>query len=124
MLDSGGLQEIQKALQGSQDPGQVTGAFLAQLMGRMAEMTSSEMGIDPKVYLKKNGFLDQILGYIERKLKLPQEFSDQVYAETLEAVKAAAMGGQGGQQQAGPPQAPAGPPAPAPAGPPGLDGGV
>lgn len=115
MLDNGGLDTIKAALDTSQDPGQVVGQFLAQMAGEMAQMTQDKMGIDPAVYGQKGGFLDQMLDYIERKLQLPPEFSDQVYGETLEIMKAAAAGGE----QPAPEQA-----APAPAGgPPGLDTG-
>lgn len=118
MLDNGGLQTIQQALQSSQDPGQVVGQFLAQLIGQMAEFTAATLQIDPAVYTEPNGFLDQILDYIERKLQLPPEFSDQVYGDTLEVIKAAAANPgqaqqgapqQAGPQQAGPQQAPQGP---------------
>jgi hypothetical protein len=118
LLDNGGLAEIDKALQSSQDPPQVVGAFMTQLIGQMAEMTT-QMGISPNVYLEKGGFLDQTLAYIERKLGLPKEFSDQVYGETLEAIKAAAMEGGGGEPAGGPTGAPTQPQG-APAGP-GLD---
>lgn len=117
LLDKGGLQTIQSALQTSQDPGQVVGQFLAQLIGQMAEFTRDSLQIDPAVYTEPNGFLDQILDYIERKLSLPKEFSDQVYGDALEVMKAAAMAEQNGGQ---PQQAAGGPPAgPAPG--PGLD---
>lgn len=129
MLNKGGLQAIEQALGQSQDPGQVVSQMLAQMTGRLAEYTSAEMGIDPGVYAMPNGFVDQMLGYIERKLKLPKEFSDQVYDETMEVMKAAAMSpeqAQAGQQQA-PPQGAPGPAAGPVAGPPapgGLDMGV
>jgi hypothetical protein len=114
LLDNGGLETIQKALQSSQDPGQVVGQFLAQLIGQMAEFTAATLQIDPAVYTEPNGFLDQILDYIERKLQLPSEFSDQVYGDTLEVIKAAAAN----PQQA---QAPQGAPQQVPAQGPGLD---
>jgi hypothetical protein len=127
MLDKGGLQAIEQALNTSEDPGQVVGQFVAQMAGRLAEYTASEMGINPAVYAQPNGFVDQILNHIERKLKLPKEFSDSVYGEVMEVMKAEAQAPQGAEQ--GPPQGqpPAGPPAapaPGPAAPVGLDQGV
>jgi hypothetical protein len=117
MLDNGGLDTIKAALQSSQDPGQVVGQFVAQMAGQLAQMTQEQMGIDPSVYGEPDGFLDQILNYIEMELQLPPEFSDQVYGETLEVMKAAAAGGGEAEQQPGAP-------APAPAGGmPGLDAG-
>ena len=114
MLDKGGLQTIQQALQSSQDPGQVVGQFIAQMAGQLAESTQANFGIDPAVFAAPDGFVDQMLQYIETSLGLPPEFSDQVYGETMEVLKAAA---QGEQQGATAPQATA-PPAQ-----PGLDAG-
>lgn len=93
MLNEGnGLKVIADALNKSRDPGQVVGQFLAQLMGKMAEQLQAKLNVDPKVFLAKRGFLEQILDYIEVKLGLPKDFSDQVYSEVLNAVKAAAQG--------------------------------
>lgn len=93
MLSQGnGLKVIADALNKSKDPGQVVGQFLAQLMGKLAEQLKAKLNVDPKVFLAKRGFLEQILDYIEVKLGLPKDFSDQVYNEVLNAVKAAAMG--------------------------------
>jgi hypothetical protein len=124
MLDNGGLETIQQALQKSQDPVQVISQFMAQLIGSQAEYTAQNFGVNPAVYTEEGGFLDQLTDYVERKLKLPADMSDQVYGETLEVMKAAAAQPpqeQGGQPPAGgPPQA-----GPAPARPPmGLDQGV
>lgn len=129
LLDKGGLEVINKALKTSQDPSQVIGTFLTQMIGQMAEYTANTLQIDPAVYTEPNGFLDQILDYIEKKLGLPPEFSDQVYGDTLETLKAAAMNpeaAQGGQPTApdgapgGPQQLPPGTAAQAPS----LDGGM
>lgn len=113
MLDNGGLDTIKAALDTSQDPAQVVGQFLAQMAGEMAQMTQEKMGIDPAVYGHKGGFLDQMLDYIETQLGLPSNFSDQVYGETLEIMKAAAAGGEQAPAPGGPP--------PQAGGPPGLD---
>lgn len=113
--ESGALQQIQQSINQSKDPAQVIGVVLAQMMGQMAEQAASQLNVDPRVFLAKNGFLDHILDYIEKKLGYPEEFSDQVYARVLEVIKAAARSPEapnqvmGGEQQAAPPeQAPAG----------------
>lgn len=91
MLNSGGgMQVIRDAMNGSQDPAQVIGQFLAQLMGQLAEQLQGQVNLDPRVFLAKNGWLDLMLDYIESELGLPSEFSDQVYGEVLETIKAAA----------------------------------
>lgn len=98
--EANGIQVIRQALDQSKDPAQVIGQFLAQMMGTLAEELASKMQVDPRVFLAKRGFLDNILNYIEKKLGMPEEFSDQIYAQVLETIKAAAFGGQGGGQQA------------------------
>lgn len=91
LKEGGGLEIIGKALNESQDPAQVIAQFLTQLIGKLAEQLQTEYDIDPGIFLAKNGWLDAILDYIEVQLKLPKEFSDQVYGEVLETIKAAAM---------------------------------
>lgn len=104
--EGGGLDLLRKAIEESQDPAQVIGQFLAQLMGSLAEQLAKEAGIDPGVFLAKNGFLESILNYIEKKLGYPEEFSDQIYGQVLETIKAAASqpAGQGMQAQQQAPQ--------------------
>lgn len=111
MLNEGnGLKVIADAIQQSKDPAQVIGKFLAQMIGQLAEKLRDEVGINPGIFIAKNGFLDQILDYIETKLGYPEEFSDQVYARVLDTIKAAARSprpqGQVSGPGAGQPQAP------------------
>lgn len=92
LLNEGGLDMLRKAINESTDPAVVIGQFLAQLMGQMAESLRDEVDLDPSVFLAKGGWLDMMLDYIETKLGYPEEFSDQIYSEVLEIVKAGAMG--------------------------------
>jgi len=92
LMADGGLDMLRKAINESTDPAVVIGQFLAQLMGQMAESLRDEIELDPAVFLAKGGWLDLMLDYIEPKLGYPEEFSDQIYAEVLEIVKAGAMG--------------------------------
>lgn len=92
LLNEGeGLKLISDAIQQSKDPAQVIGKFLAQLIGQLAEKLRDEAGIAPSIFIAKNGFLDQILDYIEVKLRLPSDFSDKVYRAVLDTIKAAAQ---------------------------------
>lgn len=118
-LDKGGLDIIKKALDTSQDPAEVIGQFLGQMVLQMAEFTQKTFEIDPGVYMADGGFVEQILNYIETKLGLPPEFSEQLYDEVLEIMKAVAnstgpkgrkaqmaqqqAGAQGGAPAGGPP---------------------
>jgi len=108
LLAGGGLDQIKQALTQSKDPAQVIGTFIAQMMAQILEQASANVDIDPRAFLANGGFLDTILDYIETKLGYPSEFSDQIYEQVLEVIKAAAQGGQ----QAGSGQPMQGAPAP------------
>jgi len=86
--EGGGLDVIKQALDTSQDPGQVVGQFMAQLIMKMGEDLVEQLQLDPRAFLAKGGFLEELLDYIEQKLGLPSDFSDQVYAECVEMIKA------------------------------------
>jgi|SRR5690606_30947732 len=88
--EGGGLKIIADAIQQSKDPAQVIGKLLAQMIGQLAEKLRDEVGINPGIFIAKNGFLDQILDYIETKLGYPEDFSDQIYVQVLDTIKAAA----------------------------------
>lgn len=88
--EGGGLKVISDAIQQSKDPAAVIGKFLTQMIGQLAEKLRDEANISPGIFIAKNGFLDQILDYIEKKLGYPEDFSDQIYAQVLNTIKAAA----------------------------------
>ncbi len=92
LSDGGAIQMIKDAINQSNDPAQVIGQVLAQLMSKLAEQLQNELEIDPAIFLAKGGWLELVLDYIEKKLGYPEEFSDQVYAQVLEVIKAAASG--------------------------------
>ena len=90
--EGGGLELIKKAIDQSQDPAQVVGQFMSQIIAQLAESLAREYNIDPGIFLAKDGFLDYILNYIEQKLGYPEEFSDEIYTQVVEIIKAAAQG--------------------------------
>lgn len=129
LLSGGGIEVISKAINQSHDPAQVIGQFMAQLIMKMGEEFVEQMQIDPRAFLAKGGFLEELLDYIEERLSLPSDFSDQIYAETVEMIKAVVKQpeppSQGGQPLEGAPaqgpMPPQGMPPQGPAGPPPLD---
>lgn len=117
--EGNGLQLIADGINKSKDPAAVVGQFLAQLMGKLAEELRDKYGVDPGVFVAKNGWLETILDWIEGELGYPSDFSDKIYMQTMEVIKAAAMqpppaneemGGQNVQPPAGPPDPSAMPP--------------
>ena len=102
LKEGGGLDTLGKAIQQSQDPAQVVGQFMVQLIGSLIDQLKEQIDLDPRVFLVPDGFLDNILDFLEDQLSLPEEFSDQVEGEVLEMIKALAMGEQQPQPQQGP----------------------
>lgn len=90
LMDGGAIKQIEQAIRQSEDPGQVVGQFLAQLIAQLAEQLQGQIDLDPRVFLAKGGFLENILNFIEDQLGLPEEFSDQVWGEVVEVIKALA----------------------------------
>lgn len=125
MGEGGAMDQVEKAIKSSQDPAAVLGPFFATLFGKMQESFPPDLDVSPRVYLCKGGVLEQILDYMEQKFGLPPEFSDNVFASTIETIKAAA---QGEKRKMSPPApgAPGGAPQPAPpqGGPPPQGGGL
>lgn len=91
LKDGGGLDVIRNAVNQSQDPAQVIGQMLAQIAGKLGEKLQQQYGVDPRIFLAKDGWLEQILDWIEKQLGYPKEFSDQIYQQVLETIKAAAQ---------------------------------
>lgn len=118
LMMEGGLEAIETSLKESQDPAKVVGQFLSQLILQMHEQFPEDINVSPRIYLAEGGVLEQLLDFLEVKLKLPKEFSDQVFADVVEIFKAGAQGSQqpqpaqpgpglqGQAQQAGAPMAP------------------
>lgn len=92
LLNDGGIDVIRDAINKSQDPAMVIGQFLTQVIGILAEQLVKELDADPRLFLAKDGWLEEMLDYIEKKLGYPEEFSDQIYMTVLETIKAASMG--------------------------------
>ena len=90
--EGGGLELIKKAIDQSQDPAQVVGQFMSQIIAQLAEALAKEYSINPGIFLAKDGFLEYILNYIEQKLGYPESFSDEIYTQVVEIIKAAAQG--------------------------------
>lgn len=91
MNEGNGLDIIRQAVNSSNDPAQVIGQFLAQIMSQLATALGQNYKIDPRIFLCKGGWLEHMLDYIEQQLHLPKNFSDQMFAQTVEVIKAAAQ---------------------------------
>ena len=117
MQEAGGLQALQKGMANTKDPAQVVSKFLVQLIMKIKDSLEKEgIELSPRIVLSANGWLVQMVDFIEVSLKLPTEFSEEVIGDVMETFKAMLQGQSRGEQQGAPPQQ-AAPAAPAPAGP-------
>ena len=118
----GGMQTIGEALGKSSDPAQVVGQVLSQILMSLAEQGVTGLNIVPQVFLRKGGWLEAMLDYIESSLNLPKEFSNQVFGSVVEFIKAATQAAQKGKAGGGQPMPPqqAQPPMPPQGGQPGM----
>lgn len=114
MIDDGGVQVIQEAMQGSNAPGQVIGDFLMQLAAQMSEGMPQEASLSPRVFLAEGGWVEQISDYLQEQYDVPQDVMDE--AEIYIGTQSMSMANGAVQEQ--PPQ----PAAPAPQ--PGLEGAM
>lgn len=117
LLEDGGFDVIDKAVESSSDPGQVVGQFLMQLGTQMFENMPEGVTLSPKIMLARGGWLEQVSDFIQEQLGVKKEIMDK--AEIYVASTAQQMA-QSKQQQGDPnappvaPGASAAPPQPAP----------
>ena len=109
LKDAGGLDALRKGVQSSADAPQVVAKFLVQLIMKIKDtLSAQQIQLTPEIVLADGGWIEQMLDVIEKELKLPPEFSDNVVADVMETFKALAQSEAKGEQQpaaAGPPQA-------------------
>ena len=76
LIDDGGWELIEQALE-SNDPGQIIGQFLMQLVAQMTENLPEEVDIDPAIYLAIGGWVEQISDYLQEEYDVPKEVMDR-----------------------------------------------
>jgi hypothetical protein len=119
MIDDGGYELLDSAVQQSKDPGQVIGQFLMQLGSRIFESMPEDLQLSPRIMLSHNGWVEQVSDYLQEQYGITKEVMDR--AESYIGAAAMQMA-QGGQQTPGQPPAEAQPAAPE--GAPVLPGGM
>ena len=117
LKEAGGLQALQKGIASSKDPAQVVSKFLVQLIMKIKDSLEQQgIELSPTIVLSQDGWLIQMVDFVETELGLPTEFSEDVIGDVMETFKAMLQGEATKEVGAVPPQgaAPpvAGPPAP------------
>lgn len=105
MIDDGGIQVIQEAMQSSSAPGQVIGDFLMQLAAQMSEGMPQEASLSPRVFLAEGGWVEQISDYLQEQYDIPQNVMDE--AEIYIGTQSMSMANGAVQEQQPQPAAPA-----------------
>jgi hypothetical protein len=103
MIDDGGYDVIKQALDESNDPGQVIGQFLMQLVSQMDQNMPEDMKLSKRIYFAHNGWIEQVSDFLQDEYKVPRQVMDR--AEMYIGAAAQKMAQGGAQQAAG--QAPA-----------------
>ncbi len=111
LLDKGGFDVIEKAVDESSDPAQVVGQFLMQMGQQMYEKMPDDMKFSPEIMLAEGGWLEQISDYIQVELGVSADIMDkaEIYVAHTASEMANAKAAPAAAAAAGAPPAPAGP---------------
>lgn len=120
LIDEGGHQILETAKE-SNDPGQVIGQFLMQMVSQMNEQLPPGVDLSKKIYFAKNGWIEQVSDYIQAEYGIDKKTMDRAEIFIGTAARRMAQGAQGQEAGIAPQGAPAAPGAQAaPAGPPAM----
>lgn len=107
MQENGGWDTIKSILDGDEDPTRAIGMFLAQLVMQLGEMFMQKGAEVPvSVMLEDGGLVEWVLDQIEIHFDMPKEFSDEIFLDVVDIIKAAAEdpgAAQGAPQEEAPP---------------------
>lgn len=73
LLDDGGFEVIDRAVESSKDPGQVIGQFLLQMGQQLYEKMPEDLKFSPDIMLAEGGWVEQISDYIQAELGVAPE---------------------------------------------------
>lgn len=102
IIDDGGIEVIKQAMEESNDPGQVIGQFLMQMVSQMSEQLPRDVQLSPRVFLAEGGWVEQISDYLQEQYGVDQNTMDR--AEMFIAAQADSMAQGAATQQAAPQQ--------------------
>ena len=113
LLDEGGGQVIDQALEESSDPAQVIGQFVMQMGSQMEEELPEGLTLSKRIYMAEGGGVEQIMDYLQEQWDVPKDVTDRAeifIGTTAQEIAAQQAGGQ--PQEAVPAEQPAQPMAP------------
>lgn len=98
LIDEGGYEVIQKALESSNDPGVVIGQFLMQLASSLEEQLPPGVEISKRIFFAQYGWIEQVSDFLQEEYEVPTEVMDR--AEMYIGTAATQMQQNASQQQA------------------------
>lgn len=98
LLEDGGYDVIEKAVNTSKDPSQVIGQFLLQLIKKLDESMPNQAKLSKRIWLCKGGWLEQIMDQIIEEFGLDYAIADkaEVYVAHTAQQLAKAGNAEGG----------------------------
>lgn len=77
MINEGGAEVIEKAVEQSKDPGQVIGQFIYQLIEEIGSNAPADMDLSPNVLLVPGGAVEQISDFLQEVYEVNKETMDR-----------------------------------------------
>lgn len=105
MIDDGGIKVIDQAIQESNDPAQVIGQFLMQLVSQINESLPQDMNISKRIYFCHGGWVEQISDYLQETYQIPRKIMDRVEIYIATAAQKMSQGQVQNAVQGGAPNA-------------------
>lgn len=77
MIDSGGIDVINQAVEQSRDPAQVIGQFLMQLASQLDESLPEQAKLSKNIFLVRGGWVEQMSDYLQEEYGISREIMDK-----------------------------------------------
>lgn len=104
LIDDGGIKVIDDAVKTSNDPGQVIGQFLMQMVSQLNEKLPKEVQLSKRIYFARGGWVEQISDYLQEQYKIDKKIMDRAEIYIATAAQKMAQGQKQQIAQGQPPQ--------------------
>lgn len=105
LIDDGGIKVIDDAVKTSNDPGQVIGQFLMQMVSQLNEKLPKEVQLSKRIYFAQGGWVEQISDYLQEQYGIDKKIMDRAEIYIATAAQKMAQGQKQQISQGQPPQA-------------------
>lgn len=98
LIDDGGWEVVQRAVETSKDPGQVIGQFLMQLGAEMSRNLPEGVTLSPRIWLAQGGVLEEVSDYLQDEYDVEEDVMNRAEMFVASAIQQKAQS----EQQAAP----------------------